>query len=423
MKILRIISTVNPKSGGPAEGIRQITPLLSRLGHTTEVVSLDDPAAPWLADIPLTVHALGPGRTGYCYSPLLTPWLRANVHRYDAVIIHGLWQHGSFGAWQALRDSGTPYFVYTHGMLDPWFKRAYPLKHLKKCLYWPWAERRVLRDARGVLFTSEEERRLARQSFPPSLGAYQCREVVVNYGTSTPAGNPDALRRQFFAAHPGLEGRRLLLFLSRIHPKKGCDLLLKAFAQAAATDPDLHLVMAGPDGGQWQAEMERLAGTLGLSDRVTWTGMLSGDRKWGAFHAADAFVLPSHQENFGIAVAEALACGLPVLISDKINIWREIIEDGAGLVAEDTEAGTTRLLRDWLALTPDETRRMRKRARCCFLTRFEIEAAADSLIETLNAHLAERRPQEQPLRQSLRQSLQQMRSLASPLPIQEHVDA
>ena len=274
--------------------------------------------------------------------------------------------------------------VYTHGMLDPWFNRAYPLKHLKKLLYWPWAERRVLRDARAVLFTCEEERRLARQSFP----AYRCREAVVSYGTSSPPGDPDALRSRFLAGRPDLAGRRLLLFLSRIHPKKGCDLLLKAFAGVAGGHPDLHLVLAGPAEAGFRSELERLADALGIAARVTWTGMLSGDDKWGAFYAADAFVLPSHQENFGIAVAEALACGLPVLISDKINIWREIAEDGAGLVAEDTEAGTARLLRDWLTLPPGEAQGMREAARRCFLHRFEIGAAAQSLVETLNARLA-----------------------------------
>ena len=322
------------------------------------MVSLDDPDATWVADFPVPIHAVGPSRSKYSYSPHLAPWLRANAAHYDVVIIHGLWQHSSFGAWQALRGSETPYFVYTHGMLDPWFKHAYPLKHLKKYLYWPWAERRVLRDARAVLFTSGEECRLARQSFP----GYKCHEQVLGYGTSSPPGSPSVLRRRFFGAYPALEGRKLLLFLGRIHPKKGCDLLLQAFAEASANDPNLHLVMAGPNGGAWQRELKRQGEALGITDRITWPGMLSGDDKWGAFHAADAFVLPSHQENFGIAVAEALACGLPVLISDKVNIWREIIQDGAGLVAEDTKMGISRLLRQWLALAPIETQRMRGRA-------------------------------------------------------------
>jgi len=404
MRILRIISTVDPRGGGPVEGIRQITPALARLGHVTEVVCLDDPAAPWLTDFPAPVYALGPVHTKYGFSPRLTPWLRANAARYDVVIVHGLWQYSSFGAWQALREAKTPYFVYTHGMLDPWFKSTYPLKHLKKSLYWPWAERRVLRDARAVLFTCEEERRLARQSF----GGYHCREQVVSYGTSSPASDPPVLRRRFFEHYPALEGRKLLLFLGRIHPKKGCDLLLTAFAEAAGGDPNLHLMMAGPDGGEWQAALERQAQELGIAGRVTWTGMLSGEEKWGAFYAADAFVLPSHQENFGIAVAEALACGLPVLISDKINIWREIARHGAGLIADDTEAGTARLLHEWLALTPAEIRRMRKRARFCFLNQFEIQAAAESLIGILNASLADRRPQGQA-------HLQQCRRLPSVL--------
>ena len=391
MKILRIITSVDPRGGGPVEGIRQITPALARQGHTTEVVSLDDPAAPWVAAFPTPLHALGPTLGHYCYSPRLVPWLRANCGSYDAVIVHGLWQHGGFGVWEAMRGSRTPYFVYPHGMLDPWFKHAYPLKHLKKSLYWWVAERRILRDARAALFTCEEERRLARLSFP----GYQCREQVMRYGTSAPPGDPQTLGRRFFEDHPDLAGRKLLLFLGRIHPKKGCDLLLRALAGVADENPDLHLVMAGPDGGEWQRELERQAEALGVANRVSWPGMLSGDAKWGAFHAAEAFVLPSHQENFGIAVAEALACGLPVLISDKVNIWREVAKHGAGLIAEDTEGGTARLLEEWLALTPPEMRRMRKRARICFLTQFEIEAAAESLMRVLNPPLAERRPQGQ----------------------------
>jgi glycosyltransferase involved in cell wall biosynthesis len=385
MKILRIIPSVNPRGGGPIEGVRQITPLLAGLGHETEVVSLDCQADPWLKDFPTVVHGLGPGWSSYRYAPRLIPWLRIHAREYDVVIVHGLWQYTSFGTWQALRGSKTPYFVYTHGMLDPWFKRAYPFKHLKKCLYWPWAERRVLRDAHAVLFTSEEERRQAGTSF----SSYRCREAVINYGTSMPFGDPAALRHRFLESYPALAGKKLLLFLSRIHPKKGCDLLIKAFAQVVSTDPRLHLVMAGPNDSGWQADLECLAQKLGVADRVTWTGMLSGESKWGAFYAADAFVLPSHQENFGIAVAEALACGLPVLISDKINIWREIIADGAGLVAEDTEAGIARLLQDWLALTPNARDTMRRQAFHCFHGHFKIETASESLVKTLSTYLTE----------------------------------
>lgn len=125
------------------------------------------------------------------------------------------------------------------------------------------------------------------------------------------------------------------MYLSRIHQKKGCDLLLEAFAKVASTDPDLHPVMAGPDQTGWVLKLKAHAARLGIADRVAWLGMLQGDDKWGAFYSAEAFCLPLHQEYFGVVVAEAMVCGKPVLISNKVNIWREIEVDGADIVQSD----------------------------------------------------------------------------------------
>lgn len=380
VNILQVISSADLAQGGVIEGTRQTSEVLAELGHHIEVASADDPACSWLRDFPFPIHALGPGKSAYQYAPRMIPWLRENAVRFDAVIVNGLWQHPGFAVRRALLGTGTPYFVYTHGMLDPWFKRTYPLKHLKKSLYWPWGEYRVLRDARAVLFTCEEEKLLARQSF----GLYRANEVVVSYGTSGPTCDAAAQKAAFLTQYPELQGKRLLLFLSRIHAKKGCDLLIEAFAGAAPLDPALHLVMAGPDQTGLRAELEQRAESLGVAGRITWPGMLTGDVKWGAFRAAEAFVLPSHQENFGIAVAEALACGLPALISNKVNIWREIAEDGAGLVEEDTPAGTERSLRAWLALPAAARGEMGRRARACFEARFDIRIATENLLKALH---------------------------------------
>jgi glycosyltransferase involved in cell wall biosynthesis len=381
MKLLHILPSVHPVGGGPVEGVRQRGLCLRALGHRVEVASLDAPTAACVANYPLPVHALGPARGSYLYSPRLVPWLQGHATEYDAVIVNGLWQYHSFGAWRALHGR-VPYFVFTHGMLDPWFKRAYPLKHLKKWLYWPWADYRLLRDAQAVLFTSEEERRLARESF----WLYRLREEVVAYGTSTPPPNAVELRQQFLDAHPNLHGKRLLLFLSRIHVKKGCDLLLQAFAPFAHADPNLHLVMAGPDQTGWLPTLQALAARLGIADRVAWPGLLQGPMKWGAFHASEAFALPSHQENFGIAVAEALGCGLPVLISDKVNIWREVEGDGAGLVGPDTLAGTQGVLGRWLALDARARSAMRAQASASFSRRFTIDAMAHGLLDVVRRY-------------------------------------
>ena len=376
MKLLHLLPSLDPAGGGPMEGVLQSSLACIAMGHTVAVATLDDPHAPFLVDYPLRVHALGPPASGYGYTSHYVPWLRAHAADYDAVIVNGLWQYHGLGAWRALHASAVPYFVFTHGMLDPWFKRAYPLKHLKKWLYWPWADYRLLRDARAVLFTCEEERLLARESF----WLYRARERVVAFGTSAPPTDAPRLREIFLAQHTQLRGRRLLLFLSRIHEKKGCDLLIEAFARVAAEQPELQLVMAGPDQTGWQATLQVQAAARGVADRISWPGMLRGDLKWGAFHAAEAYVLPSHQENFGIAVAEALGCGLPVLISDKVNIWREIADAHAGIVETDTADGCERALRRWLALTPGEQAAMRDAASALFAQRFTVDAMARSLL-------------------------------------------
>jgi len=384
MKILRVISSLNPKSGGPIEGVRQLHLPMMALGVNVDVVCCDAPDSPWHSNTGLSnVFALGPARGGYAYASRLLPWLRANAPRYDAVIVNGIWQYHSLAVRKALAGKKTPYFVFTHGMLDPWFKRTYPLKHLKKWLYWPWAEYRVLRDARAVIFTCEDERLLARESF----WLYKVNEAVTAYGTATPPQETAALSGGFLAAHPECAGKRIVLFLSRIQEKKGCDLLIEAFARVAKTDSRLHLVMAGPDQTGWVAELRERANALGVMDRISWPGMLQGDMKWGAFHAAEVFCLPSHQENFGIVVAESLACGKPVLISNKVNIWREIEADQAGFVDDDTLDGTVRNLERWFKLSPSEQAAMGQRAKACFAQRFHIQKAAERLVEIIRAKL------------------------------------
>jgi glycosyltransferase involved in cell wall biosynthesis len=387
MKLLEVIASADLRGGGPIEAVLQRARIFKDAGHEVELVTLDSPGQDFSIPADVPVHRLGPSRFGYGYSGRLAPWLKDKAPRFDAAVVNGLWHYASFGTWLGLRNVGTPYFVFPHGMLDPWFKRTYPLKHLKKWLYWPWAEYRVLRDAHSVLFTCEEECRLARQSF----WLYRCRERVVGLGIAQPKGDPERQRSQLFQRFPELRDKRLVLFLGRIHPKKGCDLVVRAFAElvsSARSDRPrpLHLVLAGPDQVGWLEQLQALAKGLGITRQISFPGMLAGDVKFGALHAAEVFVLPSHQENFGIAVAEALACGVPVLISNKVNIWREVEQDGAGLVENDDSAGTRRLFQRWFSLKADEQRVYRANARRCFESRFEIRRASDALLKVLNEH-------------------------------------
>ncbi len=372
---------------------------LRALGHVQDVATLDPPDAPYLQGHSLpggetTVIPLGrpgggaaPASVRVRYAGGAVPWLREHLHDYDAAIVSSLWNHATLAARRALVGGPVPYVVFTHGMLDPWFRQTYPVKTAVKQLSWLVSEGPLLHHAAAVLFTSEEERTLARGAFRP----YRVRERVVAYGTADVVGDPAVQSAAFRAAVPELGARRFLLFLSRIHKKKGCDLLVEAFADLADRDPGLDLVIAGPDETGLRAALERTATSRGIGARIHWPGMLKGDAKWGGFRTAEAFVLPSHQENFGIVAAEAMACGRPVLTTNKVNIWREIEAAGAGLIAPDTAEGVRDLLGRFLALTLEERRAMGERARACFLERFNVEGAARDLARVLQEAIAARR--------------------------------
>lgn len=362
LRLLHVTPTADSRSGGPIEALKQRARICRALGTQVDIVSLDPPGMPWLDEPGTPVLPLGTRASRFGYTPRLRPWLREHAPSYDAVIVEGLWQYQSLGTWSALRGTNVPYFVFAHGMLDPWSLGADRAKYLKKRLYWRLIEHRVLRDARAVLFTAEEERRLARAGLRP----WQSNDIVVPFGTSSPPGDPQTQIEAFFNAVPGCRGRRFLLFLGRIHPKKGCDLLVDAFAQITASAPDLQLVIAGPDEIGWASELQARAAALGAASRIHWPGMLKGDVKWGGLRAAEALVLPSHQENFGMVVAEALACGTPALLSRRVNIFAEVVSDGAGWAEEDTLDGTRQLLETWISL-PD---RRRHAAATCALTSF-----------------------------------------------------
>jgi len=378
LKILQLVHTLDPSVGGVAASVLALSRGLARRGHRLDIVVLDDSASPWLADIALPIHALGAGLTSYRYSSKLLPWLKKQGGDYDRVIVNGIWQYLSFAAWRRYAGSSIPYYVFPHGMLDPWFKETFPLKHLKKWLYWPWAEYRVLRNAAAVIFTSEEERSQARKSF----WLYRCREKVSPLGVEAPPISSNA-KSEFLSRYPQLQNTRIFLFLGRLHPKKGCDMLLEAFAQMRSND-SISLILAGPDQVGRESDLRRQVTRLNLTNRIVFTGMLEGPMKQGAFANAEAFVLPSHQENFGISVVEALAARVPVLISNRVNIWREIEADRAGYVESDDLAGTTRLLQRWIGTAPAEREMVRENARRCFEQRFEIDRAVESLLQILN---------------------------------------
>lgn len=384
MRIIETLKTVDPKYGGPTESVRQISGLLrTHCGVDLEVLTLDDPSSPYVEEFPLKVHAMGPGRGVYGYSARYTKWLEENLHSYDCVVINGIWGYQSYGAYRAIRKVGKPYFVFTHGMLDPFFQSSF-LKKLKKSVYWNLFEKHCVQNATAVMFTCEEECRLAHLSFP----GFHCNPQVTRWGTADPNVDLEACKREFLAAHPELADKRMLFFISRLDAKKGIDLLIRAAAKTPDPSGKVVYVIAGPDTAGLQSGLMSLSQELGVANRVFWPGMLTGAMKWGAFAASEALIFPSHQENFGLVVAEALACKKPVLTTDKVNIWHEVANYRAGFVENDDEAGIETLLRKWFALTEAEREEMGTSARLCFEREFEAKRAAEFVYEVYRTRTA-----------------------------------
>jgi glycosyltransferase involved in cell wall biosynthesis len=401
MRLLHIIATMDPVSGGPCQGIRNSNPEIVRYGISREVVSLDDPEAPFLGSDNFIVHALGPAIGTWQYARRLKPWLLANLSRFDVVVINGLWIYPSYAGWSAIQTikkqakSNTEIhvpniFIMPHGMLDPYFQNApdRKIKAIRNWFYWKLIENKVVNDADGILFTCKTELMLARKSFYPY---HPKKEINVGYGIIPPPAYSKEMREGFLAQCPEVKDKPYLLFLSRIHKKKGVHLLIRAYANTvnkALVEKRAYpkLIIAGPGlKSAYGAKMVRLVAAFPqLKNNVLFTGMLTGNSKWGCLYGCEAFVLPSHQENFGIAVVEAMACEKPVLISHQINIWKEIQAGGGAIVAADTLEGTQNILDEWISLSAGKHDEMGKHALETYQNNFHIGPASIAFINSIS---------------------------------------
>ncbi len=391
MKILRVINSMNPVNGGPCQGIRNTVPQIASLGHSSDVVCLDHPDDAWIGKDAFKVVAVGKASGPWAYHQALLPWLIEHLSEYDAVIIHGLWQYHSYAvvkASKAIKKSGNhvpKVYVMPHGMLDPYFQNApgRKLKAIRNSIFWHLIESKVINSADGILFTCQEELELAAQTF----NNYHPKAVYnIGYGILPPPLKDSIDNEAFYHVCPDAQHQSFILFLSRIHEKKGVDLLLKAFDKVSNSSNAPLLVVAGPgiDTDYGKLLQGIVAQSEFLKSNVRFVGMLQGEVKWSAFYNCEAFILPSHQENFGIAVVEAMACAKPILISDKVNIWQEIKNSHAGFVENDTENGTENLLNKWCASNSEERKSMGNNALSAFQKYFTVEQAAHNLINTIN---------------------------------------
>ena len=341
LKITQLVDSIDRKNGGVASAVFDICTSLRYFGH--EVKNCTE--------------------------------VRKKISSNNFLIAHGLWQWPSVVAYQNWKRRKIPFLVFPHGMLDPWFKTTFPLKHFKKQLYWWWRQGRILSNAHAVCFTTEVERQLAQNTFWP----YKCREIVTGLGVCDPPKNEEHQKSVFVEKFPIILDKKVLLYMGRLHPKKGLDLLLNAIAKNFPEDSVL--VIAGPvdQSDPYVQKLQYIS--KDFSKKVIWTDMLEEDLKWGALGAADALILPSHQENYGMVVAEACSVGTPVLTTNKVNLHCEILEYDAGIVEDDTQRGIDNLVLAWIKR---KHQHMHENALRCFQEKLHISNTARKIVDLFN---------------------------------------
>ena len=393
MRVLHVIPSLSAKDGGPSFALPLMARGLAQAGVEVDVLTTDGNGPPDNSNAPvdhpdasritnhgsrITDHA---SRINYIHlkrqfqfykvSFSMTRWLSRNIEHYDLVHIHALFSYASTtAAWVAARHN-VPYVVRPLGVLNRWGmeNRRRWLKRLSFNLI----EGRILRNATAIHYTSRQEQleaEVAGVKTPPYV-----IPLGIDVSEFECLPHPDL----FFAQFPQAAGRKIILFLSRIDAKKGLDLLLPAFAAVHREDPAALLVIAGTGDEPYVAELRALAERLKISEQVIWAGFLSGQEKLAALAAASVFALPSYSENFGIAVVEALASGLPCVISDQVGIAPDVAVFEAGLIVAcrvDALAAALKSLTGDSLLRKNLGENARRLANRCFST----EAMTGSLI-------------------------------------------
>jgi len=351
LRVLHVIPSVSPKHGGPSVALPLFARAVAGQGATVTIATTDDDGPARRLDVPLAELVPGPGEANYIYFRKATEsykvslglgrWLRGHIRDYDVVHIHALFSYSSYAAARAARRAGVPYIVRPLGVLNRW-----GLENRRRLLK-RWSLRLVelpiLRGAAAIHYTAEAEREEAAEAHP-DIGTVRSAVIPIPVGLAPLFDATEAAKR-----FPITADRRIILFLSRLHPKKGIELLLQAFAQLRAEFPRILLVVAGSGEPGYVQALREKGRALGCERDIFWPGFVAGDDKAALLAAATLFILPSFSENFGIAAAEALAAGVPSILSDQIAIAREAERENAAMIVSCDENALVQAMRQLLS--------------------------------------------------------------------------
>jgi glycosyltransferase involved in cell wall biosynthesis len=313
MRVLHVTVSVAAEIGGPATVCAGLTAALAARGHQVTVAALQqdgETSVPLDPAVKLRTFPVD-GFRRYAVSHALNRWLHENIAAFDIVHLHSLWQFPTFAAARACWQARKPYVVVLHGMLDQY--SVHQRSAWAKKVYWLIRERHIEGRAAGIHCLNRAEIRKA----VPWIG--DMPKFILPNGIDAAQLAAMPARGAFRAAHPEFSDRPLVLFLSRLHPKKGLERLIPAWKSLAGRMPEVRLLIAGTGEADYVASLKKLVADLGLGGQVLFLGQLVGEQKWQALVDADVFVLPSHQEGFSMAVTEALAAGCPPVVTEECN--------------------------------------------------------------------------------------------------------
>lgn len=384
MKILHVVASVQAVSGGPAVSVTRLAAEQAKMGHEVTLASLKETHLGESVPAP-GVRMVGVpsdfcSKRGRGWSPSFRRLVEAEASGADVMHNHGLWMWPNAYARLAARKAGRPLVISPRGMLDTWSLRR---SRIKKAVAWRLFERKNLNAA--ALFHATSATEVA------NVRAMNLEQPVVlaPNGVDLPDLSARPGRELLETEFPQLRGKRWVAFLSRLHPKKGIDVLLEAWGQlrreaaaggVAGGMDDAILVVAGPDLVGYRRNVEQIVRTAGLDTSVVLTGELRGSRKDSLFAHAGVFVLPSYSENFGIAIAEALAWGCPVIASTATP-WRDVVEHGAGWWVDPECRALVGALRTALSASTEDLKAMGRSGRSLVAERYSWNAAADKITE------------------------------------------
>jgi glycosyltransferase involved in cell wall biosynthesis len=366
MRILHVIPDLAPETGGPVTAVLGLAEAQAAMGHEVSIASSNYGLAS-IPEVDNVEFRLFPCRYDtWRWAPELGRHLERVVKGFDIVMVESLWQYPTFIAGRTCRAANMPYVISPNGMLDAW---SLSQKAWKKRPYMALIERSTLLGANAIHLTSEGE--LSHSH----LTKWRVPKIVIPLGLPKSKYTDLPGETSFIKRYPQLSGKQIVLFLGRLHYKKQPDVVIRAFHQACSDRPDTHLVLAGIGEQHYVERLHELVKSLGMKERVLFTGILRGEAVKEAFRAASVFVLPSWQENFGLALVEAMASQCPVVVSDHIDLAPDIRQAKAGLIVspntEETAEAITCLLEN-----KGMRREMGSKGRQLVLERFTWERCA-----------------------------------------------